>query len=65
MRGGSVTRFRTDESYDQEGAGLLKELVKGGLKGAISIRNPLKLHNNTLRGLKSGLKRGGVEKRNQ
>ena len=58
MRGGSLTRFRTDESYDQEGAGLLKEMVKGGLQGAISTRNPLKLHSNTLRGLKTGLKRG-------
>ena len=58
MRGGSLTRFRTDESYDQEGAGLLKEIVKGGYKGAISTHNPLKLHSNTIRGMKPGLKRG-------
>lgn len=58
MRGGSLTRFRTDESYDQEGAGVLKEMVKGGWKGVESTRNPMKLPSNTLGGIQSGLKRG-------
>ena len=30
------------------------EIVKGGYKGTISTRNPLKLHSNTIRGLKTG-----------
>jgi len=36
MRGGSLTRFKTDIE-DQEGAGVIKETLKGGLKGAIKL----------------------------
>ena len=61
MLGGSLTRFRTDESYDQEGGQILKET----LKGAISTRNPLKLPSNTVHGLKTGLKRGIKRKAEQ
>ena len=57
MRGGSLTRFRTDEA-DQEGAGLFKDMLKGGIKGVTSTRNPLKLPSNTIGGLKTGLTRG-------
>ena len=61
MRGGSLTRFRTDEWYDQQGQsgkGLTMDLVRGGFQGLKSTRNPLKLPSNTLRGLNAGLSRG-------
>ena len=58
MRGGSLTRFRTDEWYDQYGNGLMREVVRGGFQGLKSTRNPLKLPSNTLRGLNAGLSRG-------
>ena len=32
MRGGSLTRFRTDEWYDQQGKGLMTDLLRGGSK---------------------------------
>ena len=56
-----MTRFRTDEWYDQQGQsgkGLMMDLVRGGFKGLKSTRNPLKLPSNTLRGLNAGLSRG-------
>ena len=56
MRGGSLTRFRTDEAYGQEGSGLLKGIMQGGLQGLIKSRNPLKVPTNTLNGLAAGLK---------
>ena len=55
MRGGTLTRFRTDEA--QRGSGLVKDLLIAGWQGAISTRNPLKLPSNTLAGLTTGLKR--------
>jgi len=58
MRWGSLTRFRTDEWYDQHGNGLLMDTVRGGFQGLKRTRNPLKLPSNTLRGLKAGLTRG-------
>ena len=58
MRGGSLTRFRTDEWYDQHGNGLMMDTVRGGFQGLKRTRNPLKLPSNTLRGLKTGLLRG-------
>ena len=58
MRGGSLTRFRTDEWYDQHGNGLMREVMRGGLQGLKRTRNPLKLPSNTVRGLKAGLSRG-------
>ena len=58
MRGGSLTRFRTDESYGQDGTGLLKDIVQGGFQGLIKSRNPLKVPANTLKGLSTGLQRG-------
>ena len=61
MRGGSLTRFRTDDWYDQHGQsgkGLVTDLMRGGLQCLKSTRNPLKLPSNTLRGLKAGLSRG-------
>ena len=58
MRGGSLTRFRTDEWYDQHGSGLIREVMRGGFQGLKSTRNPLKLPSNTLRGLNAGLSRG-------
>ena len=58
MRGGSLTRFRTEEWYDQHGNGLTREDMRGGLQGLKRTRNPLKLPSNTVRGLKAGLSRG-------
>ena len=61
MRGGSLTRFRTDEWYDQHGQsgkGLVTDLVRGGLQGLKRTRNPLKLPSNILSGLEMGLSRG-------
>ena len=58
MRGGSLTRFRTDDAYGQDGYGLLKGILQGGLQGLIKSRNPLKVQTNTLNGLAAGLKRG-------
>ena len=58
MRGGSLTRFRTDEWYDQYGSGLMRELMRGGFQGLKSTRNPLKLPSNIKRGLETGLTRG-------
>ena len=58
MRGGSLTRFRTDEWYDQQGKGLVTDLMRGGLQGLIRTRNPLKLPSNIKRGLTTGLTRG-------
>ena len=62
MRGGSLTRFRTD---DQEGAGIIKETLKGGFKGAIKTRNPLKLPSNISKGAQAGFKRGLKRKATQ
>jgi len=61
MRGGSLTRFRTDEWYDQRGQngkGLVTDVLRGGLQGLKRSRNPLKLPSHTVRGLKGGLSRG-------
>ena len=58
MRGGSLTRFRTDEWYDQQGKGLVTDVLRGGFQGLKRTRNPLKLPSNTLRGLNAGLTRG-------
>ena len=61
MRGGSLTRFRTDEWYDQRGQsgkGLVTDMMRGGLQGLKRTRHPLKLPSNTLSGLKTGLTRG-------
>ena len=58
MRGGSLTRFRTDEWYDQQGKGVMTDLMRGGLQGLIRTRNPLKLPSNIKRGLETGLTRG-------
>ena len=58
MRGGSLTRFRTAEWYDQSGKGLVTDLMRGGLQGPKSTRNPLKLPINILNGLETGLSRG-------
>ena len=58
MRGGSLTRFRTDEWYDQQGNGLMREVMRGGFQGLKSTRNPLKLPSNIKRGLNAGLTRG-------
>ena len=61
MRGGSLTRFRTDEWYDQSGQsgkGLVTDIMRSGLQGLKRTRNPLKLPSNTVRGLKAGLSRG-------
>ena len=65
MRGGSLTRFRTDEWYDQYGNGLLADIVRGGLQGLKRTRNPLKLPSNTLSGLKTELSRGVKRKAEQ
>ena len=64
MRGGSLTRFKTDLD-DQEGAGVIKDTLKGGLKGAIKTRNPLKLPSNISKGAKEGFKRGLKRKATQ
>ena len=58
MRGGSLTRFRTDEWYDQHGKGLMTDLLRGGFQGLKSTRNPLKLPSNIKRGLETGFTRG-------
>jgi len=58
MRGGSLTRFRTDEWYDQQGKGLMMDLLHGGFQGLKSTRNPLKLPSNIKRGLETGFTRG-------
>jgi len=58
MRGGSLTRFRTDEWYDQRGQGMVGDVLRGGFQGLKRTRNPLKLPSNTVRGLKAGLSRG-------
>jgi len=58
MQGGSLTRFRTDEWYDQYGNGLMREAVRGGLQGLKRTRNPLKLPSNIKRGLETGFTRG-------
>ena len=65
MRGGSLTRFRTDEWYDQSGKGLVTDIMRGGLQGLKRTRNPLKLPSNTLSGLKTGLSRGVKRKAEQ
>ena len=65
MRGGSLTRFRTDEWYDQYGNGLMREVVRGGFQGLKSTRNPLKLPSNIKRGLNAGLTRGVKRKAEQ
>jgi len=65
MRGGSLTRFRTDEWYDQGGKGLLTDIMRGGFQGLKRTRNPLKLPSNTLSGLKAGLTRGVKRKAEQ
>ena len=53
-----MTRFRTDEWYDQQGKGLITDLLRGGFQGLKSTRNPLKLPSNIKRGLETGLTRG-------
>ena len=58
MLGGSLTRFRTDEWYAQQGKGLVTDLMRGGFQGLKSTRNPLKLPSNIKRGLTTGLTRG-------
>ena len=58
MRGGSLTRFRTDEWYDQHGNGLMREVLRGGFQGLKGTRNSLKLPSNIKRGLNAGLTRG-------
>ena len=61
MRGGGLTRFRTDEWYDQQGQsgqGLVTDLLRGGFQGLKRTRNPLKLPSNIKRGLETGLTRG-------
>ena len=63
--GGSLTRFRTDEWYDQGGKGLLTDIMRGGFQGLKRTRNPLKLPSNTLSGLKTGLTRGVKRKAEQ
>ena len=65
MRGGSLTRFRTDEWYDQHGSGLMREVMRGGFQGLKSTRNPLKLPSNIKRGLNAGLTRGVKRKAEQ
>jgi len=66
MRGGSLTRFRPDEYYDQDGKkGMLADMFRGGLQGLKRTRNPLKLPSNTLSGLKAGLTRGVKRKAEQ
>ena len=62
MRGGSLTRFRTDEWYDQQGKGLVTDLLRGGFQGLKSTRNPLKLPSNIKRGLETGFTRGVLRK---
>ena len=57
MIGGSLTRFRRDEYY-QDGKGVMMEMVRGGLRGLKRTRNPLKYPSNALQGLKAGLARG-------
>ena len=58
MRGWSLTRFRTDEWYDQRGQGMVGDVLRGGFQGLKRTRDPLKLPSNTVRGLKAGLSRG-------
>ena len=53
-----MTRFPTDEYYDQDGKGVLTDFVRGGFPCLKRTRNPLKLPSNTLNGLKAGLTRG-------
>jgi len=65
MKGGSLTRIRPDEYYDQDGKGLLAAIVRAGLQGLKRIRSPLKLPSNTLSGLKAGLTRGVKRKAEQ
>jgi len=65
MRGGSLTRFRPDEYYDQDEKGMLADVFCGGLQGLKRTRNPLKLPSNTLSGLKAGLTRGVKQKAEQ
>ena len=64
MIGGSLTRFRPDEYY-QDGKGVMMEMVRGGLRGLKRTRNPLKAPSNTLQGLKAGLARGVKRKAEQ
>ena len=64
MFGGSLTRFRPDEYY-QDGQGLMLEMAHGGLQGLKRTRNPLKAPSNTLQGLKAGLARGVKRKAEQ
>ena len=60
MRGGSLTRFRPDDT--QLGDGIIGDIVKstllGGLTGLKSSHRLGDLQNNTVQGLKQGLKRG-------
>ena len=62
MRVGSLTRFRTDEWYDQQGKGLVTDVLRGGLQGLKRTRNPLKLPSHTVGGLKAALSRGNKRK---
>ena len=65
MRGGSLTRFRTEEYYDQDGKGVWMDIVRGSFQGLKRTQNPLKLPSNTLSGLKAGLTRGVKRKAEQ
>ena len=53
-----MKRFRTDEWYDEDGKGVLMDIMRGGFQGLKRTRNPLKLPSNTLSNTLSGLKTG-------
>ena len=55
---GKFDTISTDEWYDQQGKGLVTDLLRGGFQGLKSTRNPLKLPSNIKRGLETGLTRG-------
>ena len=65
MLGGSLTRYRPDEYYDQDGKGVLADMFRGSLEGLKRTQNPLKVPSNTLSGLKAGLTRGVKRKAEQ
>ena len=66
MRGGSLTRFRPDDT--QLGEGIIGDIVKatllGGLTGLKSSQRLGDVQKNTVQGLKQGLKRGVKRKTN-
>ena len=65
LRGGSLTRFRPEKYYDQDGKGVLADMFRVGLQGPKRTRNPVKLPSNTSSGLKAGLTRGVKRKAEQ